>query len=109
MSAFVGNLLDPADPSPTGFEGKDFNGFDLAIVGLGFHQFNDSALCCSQAYRALEDRGCVMVIDFLVQEISGGDGDVHSHGHRFGKCMDMAVTVALLQRGESREGLEKRK
>ncbi len=41
MHAVQGNLLDPADPSPAGLAGPEFFDFDIAVVGLGFHHFDD--------------------------------------------------------------------
>jgi hypothetical protein len=41
MQTFVGNLLDAKDPSPPSLQGKQFFNFDIAVVGLGFHHFDD--------------------------------------------------------------------
>jgi len=83
MAAYVGNLLDPADPSPTVFEGEEFRGFDLAVIGLGFHQFNDPALAATRLAQRLGTGGVLLVLDFVVDEKTGGDGDGHQHGHGF--------------------------
>ncbi|KAH8790919.1 S-adenosyl-L-methionine-dependent methyltransferase [Hyaloscypha sp. PMI_1271] len=85
MSAFVGNLLDPADPSPAAFKGEEFWGFDLAVVGLGFHQINETVLAATRIAERLRTGGVLLILDFVVDQTTGGDGDVHQHDHGFWK------------------------
>jgi SAM-dependent methyltransferase len=85
MSAFVGNLLDPADPSPTAFKGEEFWGFDLAVVGLGFHQINDTVLAATRLAERLRTGGVLLILDFVVDETAGGNGDGHQHDLGFWK------------------------
>jgi hypothetical protein len=85
MSAFVGNLLDPADPSPTAFKGEEFWGFDLAVVGLGFHQINETVLAATRLAERLRTGGVLLILDFVVDETTGGDGDGHQHDLGFWK------------------------
>ena len=85
MSVFVGNLLDPADPSPTAFKGEEFWGFDLAVVGLGFHQINETVLAATRLAERLRTGGVLLILDFVVDQTTGGDGDGHQHDHGFWK------------------------
>jgi SAM-dependent methyltransferase len=83
MSAFVGNLLDPADPSPSAFESEDLHNFDLAIVGIGFHHFEDPLFAVKTLADRLKKGGVLLILDFLVDEKIGseGNGNGHRHGH----------------------------
>jgi SAM-dependent methyltransferase len=101
MSASVGNLLDPADPSPADFKGKEWFNFDIAVVGLGFHHFEDPALAATRLAERLKPGGVLMIIDFMPHDHHGevepdndgssdaspscghghGPGHGHSHGH----------------------------
>jgi hypothetical protein len=85
MPAFVGNLLDPADPSPAAFKGEEFWGFDLAVVGLGFHQINETVLAATRIAERLRTGGVLLILDFVVDQTTGGDGDGHQHDHGFWK------------------------
>jgi SAM-dependent methyltransferase len=85
MSAFVGNLLDPADPSPTAFKAEEFWGFDLAVVGLGFHQINETVSSATRLAERLRTGGVLLILDFVVDETTGGDGDGHQHDLGFWK------------------------
>ncbi|KAN0112234.1 hypothetical protein V8E51_005185 [Hyaloscypha variabilis] len=85
MTAVVGNLLDPADPSPTTFEGEEFNGFDLAIMGLGFHYFENPVFAATRVAARLKKGGVLLILDFLVDERSGPPADGHRHDHGLGQ------------------------
>jgi hypothetical protein len=95
ISASVGNFLDPTDSTPEGFQGEEFHNFDLAAVGLGFHHFEDSILAATRLAARLKEGGCLLIIDFLLNETSGeggeregdtkGKGNGHRHCHGFGK------------------------
>ena len=50
--AVVGNLLDNTHPPPPHLTTSEFSNFDLVVVGLGFHHFQDIPL----ATRRLVDR-----------------------------------------------------
>jgi SAM-dependent methyltransferase len=94
MAASVGNLLDPADPSPADFQGEEWLNFDLAVVGLGFHHFEDPTLAAARLAERLKPGGVLMIIDFMPHahhgeiEMDGGSGSgegsshgrVHGHG-----------------------------
>ena len=72
MSATVGNLLDPANPSPHSLSSPKFFDFDIAVVGLGFHHFEDPFLAAKILTERLKKGGVLMIIDFLPHE--------HFHG-----------------------------
>lgn len=78
-SAVVGNLLDPENPSPPTTSSED-SGFDIAAVGMGFHHFEDTALCLRRLAERLRPGGVVLIID-LVHDHSRGRGHGHDHGH----------------------------
>lgn len=80
ISASVGNLLDPADPTPAEFEHEQFYNFDLVVVGLGFHHFGDPVLAAARLAERLKKGGVLLIVDFLFQE----EGNSHQHGHGFG-------------------------
>jgi SAM-dependent methyltransferase len=93
MAATVGNLLDPAEPSPTQFSSPEWFNFDLAIVGLGFHHFEDPTLAAARLAERLKPGGVLMIIDFMSHENHGdvqaeggvesgsGEGSSHRHVH----------------------------
>jgi hypothetical protein len=95
ISASVGNFLDPTDSPPEGLQGEEFHNFDLTAVGLGFHHFEDPVLAATRLTARLKERGCLLIIDFILNEKSGeggeGEGDTkwneigHLHCHGFGK------------------------
>ncbi|PHH79678.1 hypothetical protein CDD82_2236 [Ophiocordyceps australis] len=63
--AHVGNLVDPADPDPTGLSIPLFHDFDAAGVALGFHHFDDCALAARRLAERLRPNGLFFVVDFL--------------------------------------------
>lgn len=65
MHAVQGNLLDPEDPSPAALSGKEFFDFDIAVVGLGFHHFDDPGLAAKRLSERLKKGGVLMIVDFL--------------------------------------------
>jgi SAM-dependent methyltransferase len=88
MSAAAGNLLDPSDPSPAEFQGEEWFNFDLAVVGLGFHHFEDPVLAAKRLGERLKKGGVLMIMDFLPHDpkmtnetVVTGGGDAHGHGH----------------------------
>jgi SAM-dependent methyltransferase len=81
ISATVGNLLDPADPSPAEFEREEFYNFDIAVVGLGFHHLGDPVLAATKLAARLKKGGVLVIVDFFSQ----AEGNHNHHGHGFGK------------------------
>ncbi|CZR51472.1 uncharacterized protein PAC_01348 [Phialocephala subalpina] len=68
MQAFQGNLISPDDPSPSAFSGPEFFNFDIAVVGLGFHHFDNPALAAKRLAERLKKGGVLMIVDFLPHE-----------------------------------------
>lgn len=65
MHAVQGNLLDPNDPAPAALAGQEFFEFDIAVVGLGFHHFDDPALATRRLAERLKKGGVLMIVDFV--------------------------------------------
>ncbi|KUI72695.1 hypothetical protein VM1G_08107 [Cytospora mali] len=80
MAAFHGNLCVPGDESPGAFRDPKFFDFDLAVVGLGFHHFDDPELAAKRLVARLRPGGVLMIIDFLPHGPHGSDSS-ESHGH----------------------------
>ncbi|APA11702.1 hypothetical protein SS1G_05176 [Sclerotinia sclerotiorum 1980 UF-70] len=76
MFAYQGNLLS-LDPAPQ-LEGEDLYDFDIAVVGLGFHHFENPALAARKIGERLKKGGILAVVDF---ESHDGFGNPHSHDH----------------------------
>lgn len=86
MVAFHGNLCVPGQEDPEAFRHGKFFGFDLAVVGLGFHHFDDPDLAAKRLAARLRPGGVLMIIDFLPHaphgsESSDGGHDHHHHHH----------------------------
>ncbi|KAL2289407.1 hypothetical protein FJTKL_02395 [Diaporthe vaccinii] len=86
MVAFQGNLCVPGDQDPGAFRDGKFFGFDLAVVGLGFHHFDDPDLAAKRLAARLKQGGVLMIIDFLPHAphgsgASGGHDHHHDHHH----------------------------
>lgn len=109
MAAFQGNLCVPGDEDPEAFrDDARFFGFDLAVVGLGFHHFDDPDLAARRLVARLKPGGVLMIIDFLPHAAPHGttgagghhhddhhqhhhDGD--GHGHHQGGAPDIEVAA----------------
>lgn len=81
MHAHVGNLIDSHTTPPVSFSGPEFHEFDLAVVGLGFHHFEEPALATRRLAERLKEGGVLCVIDFLPHAHVGGSGSGHGHKH----------------------------
>lgn len=68
MQAYVGNVLNPSNPSPPELQGSEFWNFDIAVVGLGFHHFDDPYLAAKRLSERLKKGGTLMIVDFLPHE-----------------------------------------
>lgn len=68
MVAYQGNLISPDDPSPPSLSGPEFFNFDIAVVGLGFHHFDNPGLAAKGLAERLKKGGVLMIVDFLPHE-----------------------------------------
>lgn len=68
MQAYVGNLIDPNESAPAELSRKEFFDFDIAVVGLGFHHFDQPALAAKRLAERLKKGGVLMIVDFLPHE-----------------------------------------
>ncbi|KAI9748371.1 MAG: hypothetical protein M1815_003309 [Lichina confinis] len=65
MSATVGDLLSLVEPAPPLLDPEYFD-FDLAVVGLGMHHFEDPQLAVKRLVERIRlGSGTLLVIDFL--------------------------------------------
>ncbi|OBT68467.1 hypothetical protein VE03_02901 [Pseudogymnoascus sp. 23342-1-I1] len=88
VRAYVGDLIDSGKERPEEFEGSEFWEFDVAVVGLGFHHFENVGLATSRLAARLRKGGSLVILDFLPHGDSnghdhshGGHGHGHGHGH----------------------------
>ena len=63
--ALVGNLIDPKQPSPTNLSSPDYFDFNLVVVGLGFHHFQNIPLATSRLVERLKPGGVLLILDFV--------------------------------------------
>ena len=85
MFAYAGNLLDTSGPSGT-ICGPDLFHFDLAVVGLGLHHFDDPQLAIKRLLERLkDDTGVLLIIDFVPHEHDESKGKHHVAHDGFGK------------------------
>jgi len=80
MHAVLGNLIDATNPNPSPLSSPEFHDFDIAVVGLGFHHFDDPALAAKRLAERLKKGGVLMIVDFMPHEHFHGH-DSHNHGH----------------------------
>lgn len=91
--AASGDLFDKSDPTPAAFSGAEWQGFDLATVGFGFHHFEDVVFAAQQLKGRVRPGGAVVITDFVEggdlkvdengEPIPGSEGNhaIHKHGH----------------------------
>ncbi|KAH9905344.1 S-adenosyl-L-methionine-dependent methyltransferase [Xylariomycetidae sp. FL2044] len=77
MHAVVGDLAVANDPHPAHLSGPEFSGFDIAVVGGGFHHFDDPELAAVRLVERLRVGGVLLIWDFLPHSHSH---DHHHHG-----------------------------
>lgn len=91
MHAVVGDLCDPAGVAET-LRGEEFFGFEMAVVGAGFHHLEHLELSVRRLVERVRKGGVVVIVDFAEGSAGweavlggGGDGgDVHGDGHGHG-------------------------
>ena len=70
--AFVGDLLDSRGPQDS-ISGPEFFHFDLAVVGYGFHHFEDLDTATSRLVSRLKPGGVLLIVDFDTHAKLEGD------------------------------------
>ncbi|KAL9108883.1 MAG: hypothetical protein Q9227_006414 [Pyrenula ochraceoflavens] len=65
--AIQGDLFVEAGPSESTL-GPEYYGFDMAIVGFGFHHFSNLKLCTERLGDRLKAGGLLVVVDFVAWE-----------------------------------------
>jgi SAM-dependent methyltransferase len=68
MHAVQGNLIDSKDANPEHLSFPEYFNFDLAVVGLGFHHFENPVLAAQKLAERLRPGGVLMIVDFLPHE-----------------------------------------
>ncbi|KAK4987545.1 hypothetical protein LTR50_004578 [Elasticomyces elasticus] len=81
IHAVQGDLFAPSSPTPA-ISDAAFRDFDVAVVCLGFHHFEDPELAVARLVERLRPGGVVLIVDF----VAGGGG--HRHGHQHGHGHD---------------------
>lgn len=96
VHAIEGDLFDNSNPSPPDFSGLEWQDFDIATVGFGFHHFEDVVLAAKQLKERLRPGGVLVINDFLEggdlkadeqgNPIEGSEGNhaIHKHEHHHG-------------------------
>lgn len=80
--AFVGDLLESTGPSES-ISSPRFFGFDLAVVGLGFHHFENLDLATSRLVSRLKPGGVLLIVDFVTHAaLKHGDPGKHIVAHQ---------------------------
>jgi SAM-dependent methyltransferase len=98
MHAVLGNLLDATDPNPASLSGPELYDFDIAVVGLGFHHFDDPALAAKRLAERLKKGGVFMIVDFMPHG--------HFHGHA-AQGHEHAAKKTVMHMGFSEEEVKK--
>lgn len=65
--ASAGNLF-AKDASSTGLSDPKFFNFDLVVVGLGFHHFEDLPLVTERLTERIKPGGVLLILDFLTHD-----------------------------------------
>jgi SAM-dependent methyltransferase len=78
--AFVGDLLDSKGPSDSVSETK-FSDFDLAVVGYGFHHFQDLNIATSRLVSRLKPGGVLLIVDFFTHAKEDGNPAKNTIAH----------------------------
>lgn len=102
MLATRGDLLAREKPTPS-VSGPDFYDFDLAVVDLGFHHFEDPALAAKRLVERLKPgKGVLLIIDFVPHEHAAA----HHDGEKDGGLLKTAATYIVAHHGFARVKIE---
>lgn len=80
-NAVVGDLLDANNPSLTYLAKPEFFNFDLVVVGLGFHHFQNLEGATQRLTSRLKPGGVFLIIDFLPHEKDPNQYGRHTVAH----------------------------
>lgn len=78
MVGFKGDLF--AEGVPKELTGPEFFNFDLVVVSMALHHFDDAQLAMSRLGERLKSGGVCFIIDLIPQEHHGHHGHHHHHG-----------------------------
>lgn len=101
MYAVEGDLF-AAEGTPAHLSTPEFSNFDIAVVGLGFHHFEDPALALSRLAERLKPiTGVLVIVDFLpFSHLSSQPGDgtaptIKHHGFTPEQLRDLYTTAGF--------------
>jgi SAM-dependent methyltransferase len=77
--AVVGNLLNPEIPAE--LQTKEFSDFDVAIICLGFHHFENTALAVARLAERLRPGGVLIIVDFITHAPEHHHSASHTVAH----------------------------
>ena len=77
-NAVVGDLF--AEKVSEHLAGPRFQSFDIAVIGLGFHHFEDPTLSVKRLVERLKPEGVLVIVDFLPFD-KGPHHAAHSNAH----------------------------
>lgn len=82
MQGFQGDFTVELTDQPAGFASPEFWDFDIAIVALGFHHFENIHLAVNRLVQRLRTGGVLVIVDFLTHPPANGPGShtVKHHG-----------------------------
>ena len=78
---FVGNLLRE-ESTPPELDSPEFFDFDLAVVGMGFHHFQNVGLATKRLVDRLKPDGVLLILDFVTHVNDAKDHPaIHTVAH----------------------------
>ncbi|KAG9529953.1 S-adenosyl-L-methionine-dependent methyltransferase, partial [Aureobasidium melanogenum] len=81
LNTAIADLCSNDTETNTAISGPEFHDFDVAGVALGFHHFNNPALCISNLASRLKSGGVLFIVDWLPKDVSPAEhiGSQHAH------------------------------
>lgn len=98
--AVVGNLLDTDTPET--LSDSEYQNFDLAAVGLGFHHFKNVELAAQRLAGRLKSGGVLFIVDFLSHDTDFDGPAKHTiahHGFDENKIKEVFEAAGLVDFG----------
>jgi 2-polyprenyl-3-methyl-5-hydroxy-6-metoxy-1,4-benzoquinol methylase len=77
--AVLGNLLKPEVPAE--LKTEEFSNFDIAIISLGFHHFEDTDLAMQRLSERLRPGGVLVIVDFITHAPEHHHSASHTVAH----------------------------